>query len=423
MLATPDSHVAAALGQWTEWLPVKFKAGFMQSIRGIVRFHLTSLEPFTLHASPVNFAPDAPMFPISAPWDYAGELEDAIGTYYTAGMVEDHTGLMNGRIDEHAFLAQCDIAMREREAMLQHELARFKEGFLFCLFDTPDRLQHMFWRFGEPEHPANRARFRPGDSRRSFATTTAPVTRWSVAPSPRWATTRWCSCAATTASASFQRGVHLNGWLRANGFLALKPGASGEEFFKEVDWSRTRAYALGLGGIYLNRRGREANGILDEAAAAETTREIVRGLSGLRGCGARRAGDRAGRNPGGDLLRTVHRPGAGPARLHRARLPSQLDDSARRSARSCLRGQHAAVGRRPHHGPGAGAGRAVLQRSGSGSPSLLDLAPMIVTYFGVAHAVSHPERQRGIIARSLRPSRLRATGAPMRDLLAGARVG
>ena len=161
VLATRDGHVAAALGQWTDWLPVKFKSGLLQSIRGIVRFHLTSLEPFALHASPVNFAPDAPMFPISAPWDYAGELEDAIGTYYTTGMVEDHTGLMNGRIDEHAFLAQCDIAMREREAMLQHELARFKEGFLFCLFDTPDRLQHMFWRFGEPEHPANRGGFDP----------------------------------------------------------------------------------------------------------------------------------------------------------------------------------------------------------------------------------------------------------------------
>jgi predicted AlkP superfamily phosphohydrolase/phosphomutase len=80
---------------------------------------------------------------------------------------------------------------------------------------------------------------------------------------------------------SFQRGLHINGWLRANGFLALKTGAAGEEFFKEVDWSRTKAYALGLGGIYLNRRGREASGILDEADAAETGRYIVRGLTGL----------------------------------------------------------------------------------------------------------------------------------------------
>jgi hypothetical protein len=115
VLATRDSRLATAIGQWSDWTRVKFKVGFMQSISGVVRFNLTSLQPFELHASPVNFAPDAPMFPISAPWDYAGELEDEIGTYYTAGMVEDHTGLMNGRIDEHAFLSQCDLVMRERE--------------------------------------------------------------------------------------------------------------------------------------------------------------------------------------------------------------------------------------------------------------------------------------------------------------------
>jgi predicted AlkP superfamily phosphohydrolase/phosphomutase len=80
---------------------------------------------------------------------------------------------------------------------------------------------------------------------------------------------------------SFQRGVHLNGWLRANGFLTLKPGANGEEFFKEVDWGQTRAYALGLGGIYLNRRGREASGILDDTEATEAARDIARGLTGL----------------------------------------------------------------------------------------------------------------------------------------------
>jgi predicted AlkP superfamily phosphohydrolase/phosphomutase len=279
-LATRDSRLVAPRGQWTDWLPVKFKQGFLQSVAGIVRFHLASLEPFALHASPVNFAPDAPMFPISAPWDYAGELEDAIGTYYTAGMVEDHTGLLNGRIDETAFLTQCAIAMREREAMLQHELARFKEGFLFCLFDTPDRLQHMFWRFGEPGHPANREGINPDFAnaiRAHYRECDAVVGR-AVASLDDDTLVMVCS---DHGFGSFQRGVHLNGWLRANAFLTLKPGAPGEEFFKEVDWSRTRAYALGLGGIYLNRQGREASGILDAAAAADTTRDIVRGLTGL----------------------------------------------------------------------------------------------------------------------------------------------
>lgn len=281
ILGTRDSRLATPLGQWSDWLPVKFKAGLLQSIAGVVRFHLVSLEPFALQASPVNFAPGAPMFPISAPWDYAGELEDAIGTYYTTGMVEDHTGLMNGRIDEHAFLAQCDIAMRERESMLQHELARFREGFLFCLFDTPDRLQHLFWRFGEAEHPANAGGFDPafaGVIREHYRTCDALVGRILEAVG----SDAFVVVCSDHGFGSFQRGVHLNGWLRANGFLTLKPGASGEEFFREVDWGQTKAYALGLGGIYLNRRGREAGGILDDAGAAEATRDIARGLTGLR---------------------------------------------------------------------------------------------------------------------------------------------
>lgn len=38
------------------------------------------------------------------------------------------------------------------------ELERFESGLHFCLFDTPDRVQHLFWRFREPDHPANRGR-------------------------------------------------------------------------------------------------------------------------------------------------------------------------------------------------------------------------------------------------------------------------
>ena len=146
-------------GHWSEWLSVRFKVGMFQSIRGMVRFHLNRLEPsFELYASPVNFDPEAPLFPISHPRDYAGRLAAAIGSYYTTGMVEEHTGLNNERIGEEAFLDQCNLAWREREAMMIHELEQFEEGLFFCLFDTPDRVQHLFWRYREPDHPANHGR-------------------------------------------------------------------------------------------------------------------------------------------------------------------------------------------------------------------------------------------------------------------------
>ena len=278
----PPLRLAAS--GWSDWVPLKFKLGMLQSAAGIVRFFVPSLDPLVLYASPVNFAPDAPLYPISAPWDYAGELEDEIGTYYTAGMVEDHTGLMNGRIDEAAFLAQCDLVMREREAMLQYELARFRDGFLFCLFDTPDRIQHLFWRFGEPDHPANRGGFDPGFReviRNHYRECDAVVGRVLQGLDPETLVIVLSDHGFT----GFQRGVHLNGWLLANGFLVLEkgvePGEAAGEFLRHVDWSRTRAYALGLGSIYLNRKGREGRGILDSQEADRTASDIVAALSTL----------------------------------------------------------------------------------------------------------------------------------------------
>jgi predicted AlkP superfamily phosphohydrolase/phosphomutase len=38
------------------------------------------------------------------------------------------------------------------------------------------------------------------------------------------------------------------------------------QFWENVDWSRTRAYALGLGEVYINLRGREAHGIVSPGA-------------------------------------------------------------------------------------------------------------------------------------------------------------
>ncbi|MFQ5747051.1 MAG: alkaline phosphatase family protein [Gemmatimonadota bacterium] len=273
-------------GEWSDWLKVKFKVGMLQSIGGMLRFHLTRVEPhLELYASPINFTPEAPMFPISAPWDYAGELQRHVGTYYTTGMVEDHTGLTNGRFGEASYLAQCDDVLREREAMMLYELDRFDEGLFYCLFDTPDRVQHMFWRFGEPEHPANgdpgecdawggviEDHYRKCDTIVGRALEHADDRTLFVALSDHGFN-------------SFQRGVHLNTWLHDHGFLALKdgvePGEEAGDFFRAVDWERTRAYAVGLGSLYLNLAGREASGIVKPDEAEALTAEIAAGLTGL----------------------------------------------------------------------------------------------------------------------------------------------
>jgi predicted AlkP superfamily phosphohydrolase/phosphomutase len=273
-------------GAWSDWLRVKFKLGLLQSIRGMMRFYLVACEPeLALYASPINFDPDAPFFPISEPFEYAGDLAREIGLYYTTGMVEDHTGLNNERIPESAFLDQCEIAWRERQAMMTGELESVDDGLFYVLFDTPDRIQHLFWRYTEPDHPANRGQ--------------APDPAFAPAIDDAY---RRCDAIVGEALAyaddetlvialsdhgfnSFRRGVHLNSWLLDRGFLALKegirPGEEAGDLLRNVDWGRTRAYAVGLSGIYLNVRGREGQGIVPPEEADALKAELVRGLAGL----------------------------------------------------------------------------------------------------------------------------------------------
>jgi len=82
---------------------------------------------------------------------------------------------------------------------------------------------------------------------------------------------------------SFRRGVNLNAWLHQNGYLALEPGRTESgEYFLGVDWSRTSAYTFGLGGVYLNLRGREARGIVASEDAAGLEAELIGRLTDLR---------------------------------------------------------------------------------------------------------------------------------------------
>jgi predicted AlkP superfamily phosphohydrolase/phosphomutase len=272
-------------GEWSDWLQVRFKAGLLQTVRGMVRFHLVRLQPvFELYASPVNFDTDAPLFPISSPQNYGQELTSNIGRFYTTGMVEDHTGLNNDRFDEAAYLDQCAQVLRERERMLMFELNRHREGFLFCLFDTPDRLQHMFWRFREADHPVNRVA--PPDA---FVRTIEDHYRECDAIVGRTMKALDDDTLLIVLSdhgfGSFQRGLNLNTWLHQNGFLALKkgiePGEEAGDLLKHVDWSQTTAYALGLGSIYVNMKGREQEGIVADTAIDDVKASIASALSGL----------------------------------------------------------------------------------------------------------------------------------------------
>ena len=286
-LSVGDSVAPLRQGEWTKWLQVDFKGKWLGSVPGLVRAFAQRLGSDPLvYLSPVNLDPRSPVLPISHPWGYAGELERAIGAYGTLGMLEDHEGLSNGHFDEHAFLVQASESMREREAMFRHELGRLDSGLLVCVFDTPDRVQHMFWRYREDDHPARQKHGTDPELRDTIESVykrcDAMVGEALAAADPE----TFVMVVSDHGFGSFRRAVEVNRWLLDNGWLALRPGVDpGDpetDMLGAVDWDATRAYALGFGSVYLNLAGREANGIVQRSERTELAARLSEQLSQLR---------------------------------------------------------------------------------------------------------------------------------------------
>jgi predicted AlkP superfamily phosphohydrolase/phosphomutase len=263
---------------WSDWVRFKFKFSLLQSVSGIARFYVRQIEPHVeFYVSAINFDPAAPMFPVSSPGNYAKDLSESLGLFSTVGMAEEHNGLNNGRFDESAYLQQCELVLEERERTMNFELDRFSEGLFFILFDTPDRVQHMLWRFRDPEHPY----FEP-DASRELGTRIEEhyqrCDRLLASVLDKIDENTLLIVLSDHGFGTFRRAFDTNTWLWQNGLLVLKDGAKPNEElggFSAIDWSKTYAYAVGLGGIYLNLKGREGAGILEEGTESERVRRAI----------------------------------------------------------------------------------------------------------------------------------------------------
>ncbi len=270
-------------GEYSDWVPVSFGLGPGMRAGGICRWFLKQLEPqVEIYVTPINIDPERPALPVSHPQVYSVYLSKRLGRYATLGLAEDTWALNESVLDEASFLGQCQLLFEERERMLFNALQNARHGCVVCVFDTTDRVQHMFWRYREDDHPANR-----GKESTAFRTAVEDVYEQADALVGRVKASLRDGDVLIVLSdhgfKSFRRGVNLNVWLNANGYLTLKPGTDGSaEWLRDVDWSRTRAYAIGLGGLYLNIRGREAQGMVAREGAAALKQELAGRITGIR---------------------------------------------------------------------------------------------------------------------------------------------
>lgn len=254
-------------GEYTDWVPVRFRMGPVRTVRGITRFLLLETgERVRLYQMPLNIDPASPSMPIASPLIFSSYLQRAHGDFATLGLAEDTWGLNEGILTDEAFIEQCWIFHRERRKILFDMLGKVRDGAVVFVFDITDRLQHMFLGRGGSDDPADApeiiedlyeemddliglVRERLGDDSVLFVL-------------------------SDHGFGTFRRCVDLNRWLLEEGYLAVDDEGA-------IDWSGTRAYAMGLAGVYVNIEGREANGIVLPDEAEELKQELVERLTEL----------------------------------------------------------------------------------------------------------------------------------------------
>jgi predicted AlkP superfamily phosphohydrolase/phosphomutase len=272
-------------GEWSPWIEVRFDLlPHLADVSGICRFFLQQVRPtFQLYVTPVNLDPARPALPISTPDDYSHELWEELGFYYTQGIAEDTKALSGGYLSDAEFLVQSREVLAEQLRAYAAELARYRSGLFFFYFSSLDLNSHMFWRAIDPAHPGYTPEVAQkfGGVLESLYEQMDQVLGQALEKAGSEATVIVVS---DHGFAPYRRSFNLNAWLRDRGYLALQPGAAtSPDSFASVDWSHTRAYGLGLNGLYLNLRGRERNGIVEPGAAADALRaELAQALLDVR---------------------------------------------------------------------------------------------------------------------------------------------
>lgn len=272
-LQLPDQTVDLRENQYTPWVTLRYKAAVGFTVKAIARFLLLGQTPHVrLYVTPIQIDPESPALPISHPVSYSIYLAKKQGPFATLGVAEDTSGLNECILGEDAFLQQAQDIHREREQMFFDALAKTRRGAVVCVFDLTDRVQHMFFRFHRDktwgaavadERYANVLRDLYIQMDGLVGRVMKEIDKDTV-----------LMVLSDHGFKPFRRAIELNRWLQQNGYLAENTAATTPDLLQRVDWSKTQAYAVGFGGIYLNIAGREARGIVSKEDAALLKREI-----------------------------------------------------------------------------------------------------------------------------------------------------
>ncbi len=282
-LATCGQRHVLRAGEWTPYLHLVFPFNPLVKAHGQVRFKLLSIDPeVRLYLAPINFDPrhTLPGFDLSAPRGWAGELFDTLGPYKTVGWAIDTWTPTEKMVDEETFMEDLRQTVAEHRRILDAALAS-GDRLVVHYFEYTDRVGHLLWRGLDERHPAHRsdtALQLRAMFEEAYGMMDAIVGEVAAALGPE----DILIVLSDHGFSTWRRSFHVNTWLAREGYIGLT-GGSGQlenlenlfdrgEFWPNVDWRRTRAYHLGLGGLYINLAGREKHGVVAPGREYETLR-------------------------------------------------------------------------------------------------------------------------------------------------------
>jgi predicted AlkP superfamily phosphohydrolase/phosphomutase len=285
-LSLQGQQQTVAEGSWSDWFDLRFRGGMFVDVRGISRFYVLEVYPeIRLYLEPISMDPRNPPVPISSPPGFSSELVRRIGLFKTLGWIHETWGLNEEKIDEKVFLEDMFRNMDSLEAAVLDQLEA-KPPLLVAVFTATDSVSHTFFRFLDPEHPRYDAALVPefGDAvLRTYQRMDSIVGKVLQKIGDHGT----LIVVSDHGFHTWRREFNTNTWLARNGFIAMKTESSdtsvkklddmfsGGSFFPNVDWGRTEAYSLGLGGIFINLEGREGKGSVKRERYEAVRRDIA----------------------------------------------------------------------------------------------------------------------------------------------------
>ena len=268
--------------QWSSWIPVDFTLSFPgpdKHLSGICRIYLKEVYPnFSLYVSPINMNPSRPAVEMTEPNSFSQNISKDLGLFYTTGFQEDHKALSNGVFSYEEFASQAGMVLDERLNLLEYAKKHYEDGLLFFYFSSTDLQAHMFWWDSDERHPV----CTKSKAQKNFSKVQSLYQKMDQVVGQvlsEYGSKATVMVLSDHGFANFGRQFNLNTWLRENGYLYPDNTTS---LMKDVDWSRTRAYGLGINGLYLNLKGREKEGIVLPEQREALLDELVKKLEAVR---------------------------------------------------------------------------------------------------------------------------------------------